>query len=123
MTATLTDTQTASNLTRSQEIALDWLKAKDTENEGKAAVKAAEKIRKQAGLDLLEELGEGGIVTVNKGGFCPYKLTVSPFTRTSDASVLNELVIRHPELAAEVEALRVKHTNRFEKIALKRLNS
>lgn len=53
-------------------IALDWLVAKDIEN----AAKDAETIRKAAGKILMVMLGKGGEVTVNKGGFAKYTLTV-----------------------------------------------
>lgn len=71
----ITDAQhTATDSTTSiEDIALDWLYAKDVEN----AAKNAEKIRKAAGTLLARLLGAGGTVTCNKGGFRTYVLTVS----------------------------------------------
>lgn len=55
------------------QVALDYLKAKDIENEAKLA----EKARKAAGLVLLDMLGRDGTVVVNKGGFRTYALKVA----------------------------------------------
>ena len=82
-------------------VALDWLMAKDIEN----AAKDAEGIRKTAGKILNALIGKGGKVTVNKGGFRTYTLTVSerkgqPTTRALDILVEQGKVSREDADAA-----------------------
>lgn len=120
MTATLPmfakDVHTVSEPLNPPEVALDWLHAKDIEN----AAKPAEKIRKVAGLALKTLIGDGGLVTVNKGGFRTYALNVTPNKgRVSADKVLAQLVAKHPELASEVETLSEESRNPFEVITLK----
>lgn len=54
------------------DLATQWLELKDIEDAGKRAGVS----RKSTGNDLHELLGEGGVVTVNRGGFKNYFLRV-----------------------------------------------
>ena len=115
MTITL-DTPAAELATSAiQELALDWLQAKEIEDAGKVA----KRVRDVAAQTLEAILGHGGTVTVNKGGFKTYRLDVSERSRASEGQVLKALAILHPELVGTIDQLKVQNTNSFVVIALK----
>lgn len=102
-------------------IALDWLIAKDVEN----AAKDAEKIRKAAGELLALMLGDGGTVTVNKGGFRTYRLGVTNVKGrvSADRAVLAMIedgIISQEQAAQYLESSRGAES---ERIALKPVKS
>lgn len=102
-------------------IALDWLMAKDVENEAKKA----EAVRKAAGKILKVLLGNKGTVTVNKGGFAKYELTVTPVQgRVSADKALDALVEAGKVSRADADAaLEASRGTASERIGLKRLKS
>lgn len=117
MTSTVTlDSPTAELVTSSiQEIALDWLQSKEIEDAGKVA----KKVRDTAAQTLKGTIGHGGTVTVNKGGFKTYELSVSERSRVSESKVLAEIEILYPNLSGAIASLKEKHRAPFEVIGLK----
>ncbi len=122
MTTTASTTQlpapTMPNQT-AQEIALEWLEAKDTENAG---LKAA-KVRSAAGKALVALLGRDATVTVNRGGFKTYAVNVTDVNGRADAAKAIAAMVQDGLLTQDVVDNYMQDSigAGYEKIALKAL--
>lgn len=101
------------------EVAEAWMRCKDAET----AAKDFKTTREIAGKILNDRLNDGAKVLINKGGYAQVQFKVTERESTSYKTVLDHLVARHPELAAEVAALSQAATSASESYSLKRTKS
>lgn len=104
-----------------QELALEWLEAKDTENAG---IKAG-KVRSAAGKALVALLGRDATVTVNRGGFKTYAVNVTDVSGRADAARAIAAMVQDGIMSQEVvdSYMRDSIGAGYEKIALKPLKA